>query len=57
MPERTWPHDELVSSLEQFEAELRRAGLRETSVETYVDRSQRFLRWLIEDYTPRGPDP
>ena len=38
--------------LGQFEAELRAAGLAETSVRTYVDRSTYFVRWLAGDYRP-----
>ena len=50
-----WTSDELRDELERFEAELRAAGLRETSIQTYVDRTRRFLRWLDGDYTPGGP--
>lgn len=54
MPE-TWTYEELRSELDEFERDLRRAGLRDSSVHTYVDRTERFLRWLVGEYEPRGP--
>lgn len=50
-----WSYDELRRKLGEFEKELREAGLAENSVQTYVNRSEVFLRWLIGDYRPRGP--
>jgi hypothetical protein len=47
-----WTIDELDAELGRFEAELRAAGLTDSSVHTYVDRSERFLRWLVGDYRP-----
>ena len=47
--------DELRQELLRFEAQLRSAGLRENSVQTYVGRSSTFLSWLAGDYVPRGP--
>lgn len=47
-----WTADRLHELLGQFEAELRDAGLAETSVRTYVDRSTYFVRWLTGDYEP-----
>ncbi len=47
---------ELREELRGFEHQLRAAGLKETSVATYVDRTSRFLRWLEGDYQPRGPN-
>lgn len=54
MPD-AWTLDALQKELTRFEAELRAANLRETSVRTYVDRSAIFLRWLAGDYHPQGP--
>jgi hypothetical protein len=48
--------DELREELRRFERELRAAGLKENSVNTYVDRTGRFLKWLDGDYQPRGPN-
>lgn len=50
-----WSADELERELRRFEVELRRAGLKESSVATYVGRSSFFIRWLRGDYEPRGP--
>lgn len=53
--ERRWSYEELRRKLDEFEQELREAGLKENSVGTYVERTERFLRWLVGDYRPRGP--
>lgn len=50
-----WTAEELERELRRFEAELRRADLRDSSVATYVGRSSIFIRWLKGDYQPRGP--
>lgn len=55
MPRQQWTLDELRDELARFEQDLRAAGLKENSVHTYVDRTDRFLRWLADDYQPRGP--
>jgi hypothetical protein len=47
---------DLRRELSRFESELRAAGLRESSVRTYVDRTAIFLRWLDGEYQPRGPN-
>lgn len=52
---RAWTHEELQRELERFRKELERAGLRASSVDTYVGRSETPLRWLVGDYRPRGP--
>ncbi len=51
-----WTAGELHDLLAEFEAELRRAGLEETTIRTYVDRSTYFVRWLEDAYHPRGPN-
>jgi hypothetical protein len=51
----SWTMAELHEALERFEAEARRAGLRENTVGTYVERSRIFLRWLQGDYQFQGP--
>lgn len=43
---------ELRAELRRFEHELHAAGLKQTSVTTYVDRAGRFLKWLDGDYHP-----
>ena len=42
----------LREALAEFERDLRSAGLSENTVHTYVDRSERFLRYLSGDYRP-----
>jgi hypothetical protein len=39
-----WTTEDLRGELRRFEAELRAAGLKETSINTYVDRTARFIR-------------
>jgi hypothetical protein len=56
MREQRWSADELDSKLQLFETELRAAGLADSSVNTYVERSRTFVRWLRGEYTPRGPN-
>lgn len=46
---------DLREELARFERQLRAAGLKDSSVATYVDRTSRFLRWLDGGYQPRGP--
>jgi len=46
---------DLRRELLRFERELREAGFADNSVQTYVDRARRFLRWLEGDYQPRAP--
>jgi hypothetical protein len=48
----TWTIAELKASLDEFERDLRRAGLSENTVHTYVDRSERLLRYLTGEYVP-----
>lgn len=55
MYKTTYTVAELQAELLRFEAELRKAGLRSTTVQTYVGRSATFVAWLAGDYTPRGP--
>jgi hypothetical protein len=55
MSPQTWSLDELQQDLVRFEDELRAAGLRESSIRTYVDRSRTFVAWLAGNYVPRGP--
>jgi len=54
MPEERWSLDDLQRELIRFERELRAAGLADSSVRTYVDRSERFVRWLAGGYRPQG---
>ena len=47
---------ELEAALGEFEAALRQAELSENTVQTYVGRSQTFVRWLMGDDVPHGPN-
>jgi hypothetical protein len=42
--------------LDRHEVDLRDADLKENTVRTYVDRSRFFVRWLDDDFHPRGPN-
>ena len=46
--------DDLQAELERFREELRSAGLRESTVHSYLMGSTLFVRWLAGDYAP-GP--
>lgn len=52
----SWTLQDLHEELKRFEQAARRAGLKEPSVRTYVDRSRIFVRWLAGDYEFRGPN-
>jgi hypothetical protein len=54
--EEPWDIPKLHDKLDEFEVELRDAGLKENSIRTYVDRSRFFIRWLDDDFHPRGPN-
>ena len=56
MTQQRWTTDELRTELLRFERELRAANLKDSSIQTYVDRSGRFLKWLDGDYQRRGPN-
>lgn len=48
----TWTMPELRRALVDFESDLRAAGLSDNTVTTYIDRAERFLRYLTGDYRP-----
>jgi hypothetical protein len=51
-----WSANDLGGLLIAFEAELRDAGLEESTIRTYVDRSTDLVRWLEGDDHSRGPN-
>ena len=53
--ERAWTISELNDSLDTYEQELRSKGLRRSSINTYVQHPERFIRWLDNAYSPQGP--
>lgn len=55
MRDSPWTVEELQAELERFKAELRAAGLRESTVFSYLNGSSMFVRWLAGTYAPRGP--
>jgi hypothetical protein len=50
--ETTYTITDLHSRLASFEQELKEAGKSPNTIKTYVDRSERFLKWLANDYDP-----
>lgn len=52
----SWTVSQLHDMLDRYEVELRDADLKENTVRTYVDRSRFFVRWLNDDFHPRGPN-
>lgn len=52
MAPKTWTTNELHHDLGRFEQELVQAGLSQAAIKTYVDRAERFSRWLDGSYRP-----
>ena len=50
--DRIWTTTELRTSLGEFERDLREAGLSKNTVHTYIDRAERFVRYLTGEYHP-----
>jgi hypothetical protein len=44
MSETRWSGSDLLAELRRFESELRAAGLRDRTVETYVGRAETLIR-------------
>jgi hypothetical protein len=51
----SWTVQELESELRKFESALRDAGFKEGTLHNYVDRANRFVKWLAGDYRPTTP--
>ena len=51
--EKSWTLDELRDELDRWERELVAAGKTRSTVATYIGRTEMFLRWLNDTYTPR----
>jgi hypothetical protein len=51
-----WTVEDLRSDLASFEEELRKARLRDHTIQTYAGRSKTFVDWLEGRYEPRGPN-
>lgn len=50
---KSWTANELMKEIGRFEAELRAAGKKDQTIHTYIDRAQRFVRWLDGAYDPK----
>lgn len=53
-PPETHGTGELELKLDSFKAELRAAGLRESTIHAYLLGALLFVRWLLGDYVPRA---
>lgn len=51
-----WGIPDLEEDLVAFEKALTDAGLKDHTIQTYVGRSETFVRWLAGRYQPRGPN-
>ena len=51
-----WTSAELFAELRSFEEALKAARLQPNTIDAYVGRADTFLRWLVGDYSPRGPN-
>lgn len=51
MAER-WDVEELRAELDRYRSALVAAGKVPNTVQTYVDRADRFVRWLAGEYDP-----
>lgn len=48
----TWDIEGLRTELSRYREELVAAGKVPNTVQTYVDRADRFIRWLAGEYDP-----
>lgn len=48
----SWDIDGLRAELDRYRAALLAAGKVPNTVQTYVDRADRFIRWLAGEYDP-----
>lgn len=47
-----WTVEELRAELDRYRSALVAAGKVPNTVQTYVDRADRFIRWLVGEYDP-----
>ncbi len=50
---KAWTIEGLRRELDRFEQVLQANGYAANSVQTYVDRSGRFVSWLAGEYSPK----
>jgi hypothetical protein len=48
----SWDVEELKAEIDRYRAALVAAGKVPNTVQTYVDRADRFVRWLNGEYDP-----
>lgn len=48
----SWGIEELRAEVERYQAALVASGKVPNTVQTYVDRADRFVRWLAGEYDP-----
>jgi len=48
----SWNIESLREELDRYRSELVAAGKVPNTVQTYVDRADRFIRWLAGEYDP-----
>ena len=48
----SWDIETLRAELDRYKAALVRSGKVPNTVQTYVDRADRFIRWLAGEYDP-----
>jgi hypothetical protein len=48
----SWDIEELRAELDRYKTALVEAGKVPNTVQTYVDRADRFIRWLAGEYDP-----
>lgn len=52
---RNWSTDQLLEEVKSYKQQLEAAGMKPNTVHTYVDRAERFIKWLAGDYQPKSP--
>ena len=53
--QESYTQSELEEKLKEFEAELRKAGFKESTLNNYLSRSKAFVRWLDGGYAVKPP--
>ena len=51
----TWSLSELNTKLKEYEELLISKGMSQNTINTYIQHPERFIRFLIGEYTPKGP--
>ena len=51
---KRWTNEDLFEALGRYGQECIDAGMRKNAIHSYWDYAQRFLKWRIAEYRPRG---